>query len=113
MGTACEPVSSSENRFRTGCQCTDNTPWGHQWIEYSEHRGNNNMACISTSLVTLFTLGPDTLEFLLSSTAKGQAMVGPYPYPVLWSSFLLLCMVVHTAEILVTRTLVQAWAPRH
>eukprot|EP00090_Calanus_glacialis_P039073 TRINITY_DN6804_c0_g1_i2.p1 TRINITY_DN6804_c0_g1~~TRINITY_DN6804_c0_g1_i2.p1 ORF type:complete len:190 (+),score=62.08 TRINITY_DN6804_c0_g1_i2:53-622(+) len=71
------------------------------------------VACISTSLITLFILSPDTIEFLLSGSFKGQATVGDYPYPALWSAFLLLCVVVHAAEIVVTRTLVQAWAPRH
>ena len=35
------------------------------------------------------------------------------PFPVLWSVVLLLGLIVHTAEIIVCRTLVRAWAPRH
>ena len=71
------------------------------------------LASISTSLITLFTLSPDTLEFLVSGSTKGQAMVWGYPYPALWSAVLLLCSGVHVAEIIVARTLVKAWAPRH
>ena len=71
------------------------------------------LACISTSLITLFLLSPDTIEFLITGSSKGQDTVLGHPFPALWSAFLLLCVLVHVAQIVVTRTLVQAWAPRH
>ena len=48
----------------------------------------------------------------IGSSKSAHTMLGQ-PFSVLWSVFLLLCLIVHLAEIIVCRTLVQAWAPRH
>ena len=91
------------------------------------------LCCISSSCLTLFLLSPDLMAFILEGTTnthtyiisvdahsipctgstKGQAKVLGQPFPVLWSVVLLLGLIVHTAEIIVCRTLVRAWAPRH
>ena len=36
-----------------------------------------------------------------------------FPFVILWSFVLFLCLVVHVLEVLVCRTLISAWAPRH
>ena len=49
---------------------------------------------------------------MLGSSKSAHTVLGQ-PFSVLWSVFLLLCLIIHLAEIIVCRTLVQAWAPRH
>ena len=49
---------------------------------------------------------------MLGSSKSAPTVLGQ-PFSVLWSVFLLLCLIIHLVEIIVCRTLVQAWAPRH
>ena len=90
------------------------------------------LCCISPILLTLFLASPELIEYLvegkqakytfreagikvpsdLGSSKSAHTVLGQ-PFSVLWSVFLLLCLIIHLAEIIVCRTLVQAWAPRH
>jgi len=73
------------------------------------------VACILPTLVTIATLAQDAKQFLMSGETEGQILVSGLgqPFPVLWSAFLLLCLVLHCLQLVVISGCLQAWAPRH
>ena len=63
------------------------------------------------------TLGHDSYKILdaitnVSKYSKEEMFLG-LPFVLLWSFVLFLSLVVHASEIIVSRTLITAWAPRH
>eukprot|EP00092_Neocalanus_flemingeri_P039316 GFUD01042803.1.p1 GENE.GFUD01042803.1~~GFUD01042803.1.p1 ORF type:complete len:190 (+),score=55.34 GFUD01042803.1:41-610(+) len=71
------------------------------------------LSCVIPALITIYNHSSDTISILTTGSTKDVDLVLGYPFPLLWSVLLLACLLVHGAEIVVTRTLVQAWAPRH
>ena len=71
------------------------------------------LTCILPSFITTFTLFPNVLQFLTTGSTTGQTLVAGYPFPTIWGCFLLFCLCANVVMILVSRTLVEAWAPRH
>ena len=71
------------------------------------------LACVIPVIVTIYNLSSDIINLLTGGSTKDVDLLLGYPFPLVWSALLLLCLLVHIAEICVTRTLVQAWAPRH
>ena len=72
------------------------------------------LACIAPAFVTLSSLTSATTQFLLTGeVAEGESLVLGHPFAVLWSAFLLLCLLLHSLQLLVVRGCLKAWAPRH
>lgn len=71
------------------------------------------LCCIAPILLTLFLASPELIEYLVEGSSKSAHTVLGQPFSALWSVILLLCLIIHLTEIIVCRTLVQAWAPRH
>ena len=93
------------------------------------------LCCVSSSLITLALLLPDTLQFILEGRPDFTSLamqISPnpslylgtretetkneifgVPFAPVWSVFLLFNLIVHLLTIIVCRTLVKAWAPRH
>ena len=89
------------------------------------------LCCISSSLLTLGLLLPDSLQYILEGRESrhnlyntqtiphclgapdSKSAILGVPFAPLWSVFLLFNLIVHLLTIIVSRTLVQAWAPRH
>jgi hypothetical protein len=72
------------------------------------------LCCVAPLSVTLAGLAPAAASFLLTGAlAEGELLVLEQPFSVLWSAFLLLCLVLHGLQIIVIRGLLRAWAPRH
>ena len=70
--------------------------------------------CLAPAALTVFYHSSALLGLLQSGLTPGPdelAVLG-LPFPLVWSGVLLLCCAVHTAEILVCRTLIRAWQPR-
>jgi len=63
--------------------------------------------------LVLCNVGPDSLQYLMSGSTEGLQMWNGLPWSVLWTAFCINCCVIHFAEIVVARTLIAAWAPRH
>ena len=65
-------------------------------------------------IVTLVNDAPSVMDNITNVTkhSKSQRYFG-FPFVILWSFVLFLCLVVHVLEVLVCRTLISAWAPRH
>ena len=89
------------------------------------------ICCVSSLLLTLLLLLPETVQYVLegshspshlshlsintthSGPQKTQTEILGLPFGPVWSVFLLFNLIVHVMQIIVCRTLVQAWAPRH
>merc|ERR1711963_517257 len=71
--------------------------------------------CVLPALLTLYHLLPTTMAFFTSEEEiKGQEMViSGLPSAPLWFAFLLFCQLVHLAQLVVIRSCLTAWAPRH
>ena len=68
-------------------------------------------------LPIVVTLGNDLYRIMdaitnVSKYSKEERFLG-LPFVLLWSFVLFLSLVVHVSEIIVSRTLITAWAPRH
>ena len=73
-----------------------------------------SICCIVPIIVTLVNDAPSVMDNITNVTkhSKSQLYFG-FPFVILWSFVLFLCLVVHVLEVLVCRTLISAWAPRH
>ena len=72
-----------------------------------------SVCCIVPILVTLLNDAPALWDGLtnVAKHKKSDLYLG-FPFVVLWSFVLLLCLLVHVCELLVSRTLIEAWSPR-
>ena len=76
---------------------------------------------LSEASTPLFLPPPSSLielAWLLSLPAtllavSAEHLVLGQPFILVWTLVLLLCLALHIGEILICRTLIKAWAPRH
>ena len=73
-----------------------------------------SICCIVPIIVTLLNDAPSIIDSISDVTnhSKSDLYFG-FPFVILWSFTLFICLVVHVFEVLVCRTLINAWAPRH
>ena len=71
--------------------------------------------CIIPTFLTLYNLLPTTLAFFTSGDVKEQdeMVISGLPFAPLWFAFLLFCLLVHLLQLIVIRSCLTAWAPRH
>ena len=70
------------------------------------------LACIVPITVTIINDSYFLWE-VLTGQAVSQHQVLGQPFILVWTFVQLLCLAVHLGEILISRTLIKAWAPRH
>ena len=66
--------------------------------------------CLLPILLTLYQLAPEALAAL--GGAEGAEVLGVAFAPA-WCAFLASCLLVHVLQLVVVRSCLQAWAPRH
>ena len=70
------------------------------------------LACIVPITVTIINDSYFLWE-VLTGQAVSQHQVLGQPFILVWTSVQLLCLAVHIGQIVISRTLIKAWAPRH
>ena len=72
------------------------------------------ICCIVPITVTIINDSYVLWEVLTGqAAAASQQQVLGQPFILVWTLVQILCLAVHIGEILISRTLIQAWAPRH
>ena len=72
------------------------------------------LSCIVPITVTIINDSYLLWEVLTGqAAAASQQQVLGQPFILVWTLVQLLCLAVHIGEVLISRTLIQAWAPRH
>ena len=72
------------------------------------------LTCIVPITVTIINDSYQLWEVLTGqAAAASQERVLGQPFILVWSLVQILCLAVHVGEILISRTLIKAWAPRH
>ena len=70
------------------------------------------LTCIVPITVTIINDSYLLWQVLTGQTASEHQVLGQ-PFILVWTSVQLLCLAVHIGQILISRTLIKAWAPRH